>query len=74
LNLAFDVQPNGTLKNRRNFAKYESTDPLTEGPFKLTSGADGLAAGSEGRIYIARLNGIEESICLEQLFLTIPTE
>lgn len=57
--LAFDVQPDGTLKNRRNFAKYERTDPVTEGPFKLASGADGLAVDSEGRIYIAGLNGIQ---------------
>lgn len=56
--LAYDVQPDGTLKNRRNFAKYEKTDPLTEGPFKLTSGADGLAIDSEGRIYIAGLDGV----------------
>ena len=54
--LAYDVQPDGTLANRRNFAKYDRTDPLTEGPFKLTSGADGLIVDNDGRLYVTGLN------------------
>ena len=56
--LTYDVQADGTLTNRRNFAKYDRTDPLTEGPFKLTSGADGLIVDNDGRIYVAGLNGV----------------
>ena len=29
--LAFDVQPDGSLKNRRNFAKYEAVTPERRG-------------------------------------------
>ena len=56
--LAYDVQPDGSLTNRRNFAKYDRTDPLTEGPFKLTSGADGLIIDNDGRLYVAGLSGV----------------
>ena len=56
--LAYDVQPDGSLTNRRNFAKYDRTEPLTEGPFKLTSGADGLIIDNDGRLYVAGLSGV----------------
>ena len=54
--LAFDIQPNGTVRNRRNFAKYAG---VTEAEGGVASGADGLAVDSEGRIYIAGNAGIE---------------
>lgn len=44
--IAFDIQPNGTLTNKRNFAKYEGT---TKNETGVASGADGLAVDSEGR-------------------------
>lgn len=47
--LAFDVQPDGTLGNRRNFAKYQ------EG----IMGADGLAIDSDGRLYTATAAGVQ---------------
>lgn len=50
--LAFDVQKNGTVQNRRNFAKYQVADPTR-------SGADGLAIDSQGRLYAATSAGIE---------------
>ena len=57
--LAFAVQPDGSLANRRDFAKYDRTDPVTDGtPFKLTSGADGLIVDNDGRLYVAGLNGV----------------
>jgi gluconolactonase len=56
--LAYDVQPDGSLRNRRNFAKYDRTDPLAEGPFKLTSRADGLIVDNDGRLYVAGLSGV----------------
>jgi gluconolactonase len=59
--LAFDVQPDGSLKNQRNFGKYTSVvvpgnpDPaLTE-----DNGADGLAIDEDGRVYTATNVGVE---------------
>lgn len=54
--LAFDVQPDGTLTNRRNFAKYQGA---TSGPNGITSGADGLAIDDAGRVYAATSAGVE---------------
>jgi gluconolactonase len=54
--LAFDVQRDGTLRNRRDFAKYQSVNKTETG---VTSGADGLAIDNEGRIYIATPAGIQ---------------
>ena len=54
--LAFDVQSDGTLKNRRNFAKY---DGVTRTPQRITSGADGLAIDSQGRVYVCTQVGIQ---------------
>jgi gluconolactonase len=72
--LAFDVQPDGTLRNRRNFAKYDSVkipghkDPrIAEG-----NGADGLAIDGEGRVYAATNKGIEVFSPRGQHLGTIP--
>jgi gluconolactonase len=54
--VAFDVQPDGLLSNRRNFAKYQGA---TTGPNGVTSGADGLAIDDAGRIYAATAAGVE---------------
>jgi gluconolactonase len=53
--LAFDVQADGTLRNRRNFAKYRSVKSTPDGD----NGADGLTIDSDGRIYIATSLGVE---------------
>ena len=72
--LAFDVQPDGTLRNRRNFAKYESVripghkdSRIAEG-----NGADGLAIDGEGRVYAATNKGIEVFSAQGQHLGTIP--
>jgi gluconolactonase len=54
--LAFDVQPDGTLLNRRNFARYQGVIRTGE---RFTSGADGLAIDSQGRVYAATQVGIQ---------------
>jgi gluconolactonase len=54
--LAFEIQRDGTLRNRRDFAKYQSVNKTETG---VTSGADGLAIDNEGRIYIATPTGIQ---------------
>ena len=59
--LAFDVQADGSLTNRRNFAKYRSLtvrghkDPL----LAEDNGADGLAIDNDGRVYVATNLGVE---------------
>lgn len=59
--LAFDVTADGTLSNRRNFARYQSLripghpDPL----LAEDNGADGLAADSDGRLYVTTNLGVE---------------
>jgi gluconolactonase len=54
--VAFDVAANGTVSNRRNFAKYASTNKTAAG---VTSGADGLAVDTEGRVYCAAIGGVQ---------------
>jgi gluconolactonase len=56
--VASDVNADGTLSNRRNFARYEGTtkNPQTG---SMTSGADGLAIDSEGRLYAATAAGVQ---------------
>ena len=54
--LAFNVASNGTLTNRRNFARYQGA---TTGPSGVTSGADGLAIDNDGRVYAATSAGVE---------------
>jgi gluconolactonase len=54
--VALDVQPNGTLTNRRNFGKYEGVTKTDTG---VTSGADGLAIDNEGRVYAATAAGVQ---------------
>jgi gluconolactonase len=59
--LAFDVQSDGSLTNRRDFGKYKSvtvpghTDPL----LAEDNGADGIAIDNDGRVYVATNLGVE---------------
>jgi sugar lactone lactonase YvrE len=48
--LAFDVQKDGTLRNRRNFGKYED---LTTTGGKIAGGGDGFTIDTNGRVYTA---------------------
>jgi len=50
---AYDVQPDGTVKNRRPFAK------LTDIPSGQNSGGDGMALDREDRLYVASLTGVQ---------------
>ena len=66
--LAFDVGPNGTISNRRNFARLEGD---------THNGGDGLAIDSAGRLYVATNNnkplGIQVFSAKGQYLGTIPT-
>ena len=67
--LAFDVQPDGTLRNRRNFAKYEG---VTRTGDAVASGADGLTIDSDGRVYVATTIGVQVFSPAGQHLGTIP--
>jgi gluconolactonase len=69
--LAFDVQPDGSLINRRNFAKYEGVRANAAGV--VSSGADGLTIDGEGRVYVAASNGVQVFTPQGQHLGTIPT-
>jgi gluconolactonase len=68
--LAFDVKPDGTVGNRRNFAKYPSVATPAAGGFN--SGADGLAIDSSGRLYVVSTGGIHVFSPKGDLLGTIP--
>ncbi|MBO9581125.1 MAG: SMP-30/gluconolactonase/LRE family protein [Sphingobium sp.] len=54
--IAYTVRPDGSLTDRRNFAKLAGFKESPTGP---TSGADGLVVDSAGRLYVASLPGIQ---------------
>jgi gluconolactonase len=68
--IAFDVQPDGTVRNRRNFARYQGVTQAANGTF--ASGADGLAIDSEGRVYVATTPGVQVFSPQGQHLGTIP--
>src|SRR5262245_54727008 len=50
---AFDVQPDGALRNRRPYAK------LRDIPGGKESGGDGMAIDRDGRIYVTAITGVQ---------------
>lgn len=54
--LAFEIQPDGTLRNRRNFARHQQ---IRRSQGRVRSGADGIAIDKVGRVYVATAAGIE---------------
>ncbi|PYR24591.1 MAG: gluconolactonase, partial [Acidobacteria bacterium] len=54
---AFDVQPDGTTKNRRSFVKLHDPQPRPDGT--LRSGADGMAIDTESRLYVTTSSGVQ---------------
>jgi len=50
---AYDVQPDGTVKNKRTFAQLQDIPAGSE------SGADGLAIDRDDRVYITTVAGIQ---------------
>jgi len=67
--LAFDVKADGTLANRRNFAKY---DGVTTSATGVNSGADGLVIDEQGRVYVATSTGVQVFDVKGTLLGTIP--
>ena len=68
--LAFDVKADGTVGNRRNFAKYPTVNKTPAGAFN--SGADGLALDNAGRLYVVSLGGVHVFSPKGELLGTIP--
>jgi gluconolactonase len=68
--LAFDVQPDGTLQNQRNFAEYDGVTSNANGT--LVSGADGLCIDSQGRLYVATTVGVQVFSTTGERLGTIP--
>ena len=58
--LAFDVNPDGTLRNRRNLAVYDGRSKRANDiPGSIVTGADGLIMDNEGRLYALTAAGVE---------------
>jgi len=55
--LAYDIAADGSIANRRNFAKLEGWAKGDDNTW--SSGADGLALDDEGRLYVASNAGVE---------------
>ena len=54
--VAFDVQPDGGVRNRRDFAKLTG---VTKEGTGVRSGADGLAVDEAGRLFVATQVGVQ---------------
>lgn len=67
--VAFDVQPDGTVRNKRDFAKLAGVT-RTEGAVR--SGADGLTVDEAGRLYVATQVGVQVFSPQGQALGTIP--
>jgi gluconolactonase len=68
--LAFDIQKDGTLRNRRNFAKYED---LTTTGGKVNGGGDGFTIDTKGRVYAAAGGSVQVFSPKGKLLGKIPT-
>jgi gluconolactonase len=68
--VAFDVQSDGSLRNRRNFAKYDGITLNASGV--QVGGGDGLTLDSEGRLYAATATGVQVFSPQGQHLGTIP--
>lgn len=68
--LAFDVLPDGSVQNRRNFATYDGVTRNDNGT--VVSGADGLLIDSEDRLYVATTIGVQVFSATGQQLGTIP--
>jgi gluconolactonase len=59
---AYDVQPDGSLTNKRKFAMFHLTAVVLSAPDpanRFDSRADGMAVDTDGRIYVATLMGVQ---------------
>jgi gluconolactonase len=67
--VTYDVQPDGSLKNRRNFGKFVVSQQTEKG---LVSGADGLTIDNQSRTYSTTPAGVQIFSATGQNLGTIP--
>jgi len=68
--VAYTVQPDGKLTNKRNFGKYEGVKKTETG---AESNADGIVVDSEGRVYVGTLPGVQVFSAKGEHLGVIPT-
>jgi gluconolactonase len=57
--IAWDIQPDGLVRNRRNFGTLEGRSQRDNGLGGVKTFADGMTIDNEGRLYVATGGGIE---------------
>lgn len=57
--IAWDIQPDGLVRNRRNFGTLEGRSTRDNGLGGIKTFADGMTIDNEGRLYVATGAGIE---------------
>jgi sugar lactone lactonase YvrE len=67
--MAFDIQPDGSVRNQRQFARLEG---VTRSDAGVTSGADCIAIDGAGRLYVSSRIGIQVFSAQGQHLGTIP--
>jgi gluconolactonase len=67
--IAFDVQPDGSARNKRAFAMLEGARKTANG---VASGADGITVDAAGRLYVTANSGVQVFSPEGQRLGTIP--
>jgi gluconolactonase len=57
--IAWDIQPDGLVRNRRAFASLTGRSPRDNGLGGIRTFADGMTIDSDGRLYVATGGGVE---------------
>jgi len=70
--IAWDIQPNGLVRNRRNFGTLEGRSTRDNGLGGIKTFADGITIDNEGRLYVATGAGVEVLSPQGQHLGTIP--
>ena len=72
--IAWDIQPDGRVRNRRNFGTLEGRSTRDNGLGGIKTFADGMTIDNEGRLYVATGAGIEVLGSQGQHVGTIPVK
>ena len=70
--IAWDVQPDGLVRNRRDFGTLEGRSTRDNGLGGIKTFADGMTIDNEGRLYVATGAGVEVLSAQGQHLGTIP--
>jgi len=57
--IAWDIQPDGLVRNRRNFGTLEGRSTRDNGLGGIKTFADGMTIDNEGRLYVSTGAGVE---------------